>query len=119
MLIFAAGLTGWLPGPGGIPLLIVGLSVLATNHEWAERLLGHVKKGGVQISKTLFNGHPLIRLAIDILGIVFIAAAVIILSQVTKNIAQSAAISLLVVAGALLLGNRNRFLTLKNWIKKT
>ena len=35
--IIAAIATGWLPGPGGIPLVIVGLSLLAINHEWAQR----------------------------------------------------------------------------------
>lgn len=39
LLIVLAGLTGWLPGPGGIPLAIAGLAVLATEFEWAQRLL--------------------------------------------------------------------------------
>lgn len=30
---------GWLPGPGGIPLFLVGLAVLATEFVWAARLL--------------------------------------------------------------------------------
>jgi hypothetical protein len=43
LLIIAAPLTGWLPGPGGIPLLIAGLAVLASEFEWAQRLLHRVK----------------------------------------------------------------------------
>jgi hypothetical protein len=43
LLIVLAGLTGWLPGPGGIPLALVGLAVLASEFEWAERLLDRVK----------------------------------------------------------------------------
>jgi uncharacterized protein (TIGR02611 family) len=31
--------TGWLPGPGGIPLVLAGLAVLASEFEWARRLL--------------------------------------------------------------------------------
>jgi uncharacterized protein (TIGR02611 family) len=42
LLIIAAPLTGWLPGPGGIPLLIAGLAVLASEFEWAQRLLDRV-----------------------------------------------------------------------------
>lgn len=30
---------GWLPGPGGVPLFLVGLAVLATEFVWAARLL--------------------------------------------------------------------------------
>jgi hypothetical protein len=47
ILIIAAPLTGWLPGPGGIPLFIAGLAVLASEFEWAQRLLYRVK-GWVQ-----------------------------------------------------------------------
>ncbi len=43
LLILLAGATGWLPGPGGIPLALVGLAVLASEFEWADRLLGWVK----------------------------------------------------------------------------
>jgi len=39
LLIVLAALTGWLPGPGGIPLAIAGLAVLASEFEWAQRLL--------------------------------------------------------------------------------
>lgn len=44
LLIIAAPLTGWLPGPGGIPLFIAGLAVLASEFEWAQRLLYRVKE---------------------------------------------------------------------------
>lgn len=43
LLIILAPLTGWLPGPGGIPLFIAGLAVLASEFEWAQRLLLRVK----------------------------------------------------------------------------
>lgn len=36
-LIIAAPLTGWLPGPGGIPLFLLGLAVLGTEFHWARR----------------------------------------------------------------------------------
>ena len=43
IFIIAAPLTGWLPGPGGIPLFILGLAILASEFEWAQRLLYRVK----------------------------------------------------------------------------
>lgn len=42
-LMVVAVLTGWLPGPGGIPLFLIGLAVLASEFEWAHRLLHWVK----------------------------------------------------------------------------
>jgi hypothetical protein len=38
LFVVAAGLTGWLPGPGGIPLFLIGIAILATEFEWAEKL---------------------------------------------------------------------------------
>lgn len=41
-----------LPGPG-IPLLIVGLVILATEFAWAEALLQRVKKNGTALTSTV------------------------------------------------------------------
>jgi len=35
--------TGPLPGPGGIPLVLLGLAILASEFEWAHRLMQHFK----------------------------------------------------------------------------
>lgn len=34
----AAILTGWLPGPGGIPLFLVGVAILSTEFAWAKKV---------------------------------------------------------------------------------
>lgn len=39
LLILLGAATGWLPGPGGIPLVLLGLGVLSTEFEWAQRLM--------------------------------------------------------------------------------
>lgn len=38
LFIIAAGLTGWLPGPGGIPLFLIGIAILSTEFAWAKRV---------------------------------------------------------------------------------
>lgn len=108
LLIALAGLTGWLPGPGGIPLLIAGLGLLSINHDWAKRWLMSVKDHGVNLSDKLFNGSPKMALLIDVVGLAFITIAVIIVFTVTQNIVKSAAIWLTIIAIVLLLGNRKR-----------
>ena len=35
-LILTAGAIGWLPGPGGIPLFLLGIFVLASEFKWAD-----------------------------------------------------------------------------------
>lgn len=39
LLIIASGLTGWLPGPGGIPLFLAGMAVWASEFAWAKSLM--------------------------------------------------------------------------------
>src|SRR3954469_19862397 len=40
LLLVLLGLaTGWLPGPGGIPLVLLGLAVWASEFAWAHRLM--------------------------------------------------------------------------------
>jgi hypothetical protein len=36
LFIIASVLTGWLPGPGGIPLFLIGIAILATEFERAQ-----------------------------------------------------------------------------------
>jgi hypothetical protein len=38
LFIITAGLIGWLPGPGGIPLFLIGIAILATEFAWAHRI---------------------------------------------------------------------------------
>ena len=38
LLLVLAALTGWLPGPGGIPLFLIGMAVLASEFRWAHRI---------------------------------------------------------------------------------
>ena len=118
LLIIAAGITGPLPGPGGIPILVLGLSLLATNHEWAERLLELVKQHSGKLAGKLFSSNPATRWIIDILAIVLITLAVLLLSYFTHSIARSAAVSLSLAALVLLLGNRQRGSAIKRHVTK-
>lgn len=36
--IILAALTGWLPGPGGIPLFLIGIAILSTEFLWAKKI---------------------------------------------------------------------------------
>ncbi|HEY9290168.1 MAG TPA: PGPGW domain-containing protein, partial [Microlunatus sp.] len=44
LLILLGGATGPLPGPGGIPLVLLGLAVWASEFEWAHRLMQWFKR---------------------------------------------------------------------------
>jgi len=107
-LIILAALLGWLPGPGGIPLLIAGLGLLAVNHTWAKKLLIQLKQKGINISELIFREHPLWRLFIDVLSLVFLAIGIYIFNSEFHSLIKAVAISLILVAFSLLAGNRQR-----------
>lgn len=48
--ILLSGSIGWLPGPGGIPLFLLGIAILSSEFHWAERvkqsILSHVHAAG-------------------------------------------------------------------------
>ena len=71
LLIILAGLVGWIPGPGGSVIFLLGIAVLATEFEWAERLrdylLGLIKSIGRYMQR-----HPAYSLAFIFAGAVII-----------------------------------------------
>lgn len=46
LLIVAGIALGWLPGPGGLPLVLAGLGLLSINNDWARRLRDYIVKNG-------------------------------------------------------------------------
>lgn len=118
LLIIAALLFGWLPGPGGTPLLLGGLGLLATNHEWARKLLHTLKEKGVQIMDMVFRDHPLIAAAFDILAVTLLVLAGLFFGQATGNIMRGLATALLFLAFGLFLGNRKRIYSLNRYVNR-
>ena len=96
-LIILSILLGWLPGPGGIPLFLAGLGLLAINHEWARRLLNHAKKHGLQLSKVIFREHPWWKLILDLLSIALLAIGILVITQTTHNVWKVLSVSILCI----------------------
>lgn len=106
-LIILAFLTGWIPGPGGTPLLLAGLGLLAINHEWARRLLRWVKDTGVRLAAAFFKDHPLLMLAYDFLALVLLIGGIYILINI-QGFARATATVSFFLSLAIFLGNRQR-----------
>lgn len=107
-LIIIAPFLGWLPGPGGIPLLILGLSLLATNHEWAERIMLRVKNRVAEANRRVTEADPATKWAIDIMSVIFIAGGVLLMTQFTKSLVVTSGISFIIAAVIMLASNQNR-----------
>lgn len=72
LLIVAAILTGWLPGPGGIPLALAGLGLLSINNKWAKDLRDYLLKHGGKVVQYLFPQNKLVQWLYDILVILLL-----------------------------------------------
>lgn len=113
LLVIAAGLTGWLPGPGGLPLLIAGLGLLSINNEWARKLRDYILDNGGKFIKKLFPDNAWAQWAYDFI-VVLLLALVSILAYRHAAIWQiSLAVALFFLAVTIALLNRDRLQRLK------
>ncbi len=78
IFIIAAGLTGWLPGPGGIPLFLVGIAILATEFAWAKRLQDRVIRDLKQFGET-YRQHKIIGTVVIIIAIAIVVGLSVLL----------------------------------------
>lgn len=118
ILIIGSILFGWVPGPGGIPLFLAGLGLLAQNHEWARRLLERVKKNGLSFINKIFVKSPVWQAAYDLLTIFLFGTAIYLINTRTKNWMLAASISMIATGLALFLGNRQRLHRLTSKFKR-
>lgn len=119
VFIIAALLTGWLPGPGGVPLFIIGLSLLAINHTWAERYIDLLKKYADKLGDVIFVKKPKIQLLYDAIAPVVLAVGFIFLVRHSAWWLVSLGIFLAFTGITFLLGNRGRWQKLKRIIKQS
>jgi len=67
LLIIPRGLVGWLPGPGGTIIFLLGIAVLATEFTWAERFRDFILKLLKDLA-ALIRRHPFSSLAVLVIG---------------------------------------------------
>lgn len=110
--MIVAILTGWLPGPGGIPLFFLGLSLLAINHEWAERYIHLLRKYADKISDLIFI--PRLRVFFDALAPVLLTGGGVLIYF--RNAIWMISLGIFLIGMGLLafFGNRNRWARFKN-----
>lgn len=117
-LILLGLLTGWLPGPGGIPLVLAGLAVLSLNYEWAEKLVKDFDKKRVEYTKKYMEADPLTSRMIDIFSAVILLGGACLLYSQDKVIFKGLGVGLILVATFALLSNQRRLNKLVRRFKK-
>lgn len=113
LLILASGLLGWLPGPGGIPLFIAGLAILAIHNKWAENILVKVRDKGEDFAKILFPLNNKFQITHDIIAAILLGIAITIMVTRPNNYLLILSFSLTILAVSEFIYNRNRISKLK------
>jgi hypothetical protein len=116
ILMVAALATGWLPGPGGIPLFLIGLSLLAINHTWAQRYIDILRDKADNLGDMLFI--PALRVFYDVLSPVLVGSGIWLLVRHSAVWMVSVGLSCTFLGITLFLGNRGRWSTLKSYLKR-
>ena len=111
-------LFGWLPGPGGIPLFFLGLSLLAVNHDWAERLLETVKLRGMSIKRWIFPNIRWVQISYDIVAITAMIMSAILIYNFDSRFIEAFAVLVICFSLFVFLVNRDRFESLSKIIRK-
>lgn len=111
-------LFGWLPGPGGIPLFLLGLSLLAVNHDWAERWLNTAKHKGVTFKKWLFPDKVWVKNAYDLLSLAGIILGVLIVFNTSNRLFDGIGVVTTCFSLFIFLINRDRFDSFSNLFKR-
>lgn len=80
-LIIISPLLGWLPGPGGIPLFLAGLGLLAVHNEWAQKLLHWAKINAENFLEIIFPRNSKLEIVHDIIGFFLLTTALVLFLQ--------------------------------------
>lgn len=113
-LILLSILTGWLPGPGGIPLFLAGLGLLSIHNSWAKRLLQYVKTNGVKFLELIFPDKVWVKALHDVIVLVLLGVITYLLINANSAVAYALAFTLAVLATVDLLYNRKRWQTFRS-----
>lgn len=116
-LIVAGISLGWLPGPGGIPLVLAGLGLLSINNSWAERLRQLLLKHGGRLVKLMFPNNRWVQWLYDLVVVATLITVGILEAQHDALWQISLGIGLFFVALFVALMNRDRLQSLRKHSK--
>lgn len=118
VLMLAAILTGWLPGPGGIPLFILGLSLLAINHDWAQRYIDEARDITKKAGNFIFRDTPGLQILYDVVSPIMLGTSIVLTWGFSELWQLSLGVVVFFLGMTLLLGNRNRWAEIKARFKR-
>jgi lysylphosphatidylglycerol synthetase-like protein (DUF2156 family) len=118
-LILLGVALGWLPGPGGIPLVVAGLGLLSINNTWARRLRDYLLKHGGKVVQIIFPDNKFAQTAYDVLVLIILAFVAVLAWRHSALWELSLAIALFFIAIFIAALNRDRYNRIRKRRKKT
>jgi hypothetical protein len=113
LLILAGIATGWLPGPGGIPLIVGGLGLLSINNLWAKRLRVWVMDNGGKAVDIIFPKHPVAEWGYDVLVVLLFGLTVALEVRHASVVQMGLGVTAFFLALFITLTNRDRLKRLR------
>lgn len=118
-MLIAVPFLGPLPGPGGIPLLLGGLGLLARNHEWAQNWLHVAKKHSDSLRPMFFPDTKWAKRAWDAVALMMaIAGTVGSFIFEEHRLLKILSIGMMAGASTVFMMNRDRITKLDNFFRK-
>lgn len=114
LLIVLGVALGWLPGPGGIPLIIAGLGLLSINNEWAARLRAYLLAHGGRLVQLMFPANRFVQLLYDIATAALLALVAVLAWTHSRTWQISLAVAAFFFALFIAAMNRDRYERLKH-----
>ncbi len=112
-LILLGIASGWLPGPGGIPLVLGGLGLLSMNNVWARRLRDWLLAHGGDFLKWIFPKHPVVQWLYDFIAVALLGVVTYLAYKHAAIWQLSLAIGLFFLAMLIVGMNRDRLASVK------
>ncbi|MDB5175529.1 MAG: hypothetical protein JWM81_387 [Candidatus Saccharibacteria bacterium] len=114
LLIVLGVALGWLPGPGGIPLIVAGLGLLSINNEWAAKLRDYLLKHGGELVRVLFPSNKYVQWLYDAAVAALLVVVTILAIRHAAFWQISLSIALFFIALFIAAMNRDRLVRLKH-----
>ena len=119
LLLLLVPLLGPLPGPGGIPLILAGFSLLAINHDWADGAIAYIKKHSVSLRHIVFPNIRWVKWSWDIFSIVLLVSGTYINAVADQWLLKAISIGILASSTTVFILNRNRINVLDKFLRRT
>ena len=119
LLLLLVPLLGPLPGPGGIPLILAGFSLLAINHDWADGAIAYIKKHSVSLRGIVFPDIRWVKWSWDIFSIVLLVSGTYLNIVADHWLLQALSLGIMASSATIFMLNRNRISVIDKYLRRT